>query len=145
MEYTLVIALLFVLLIPGVYLYYTYSQTSIQEISSAKITDIGNSIINNAENSYYLGKGSKITLDVNMPNGLTNMSINCDNITSSPPRYCEVVFQLLGVNEIVYSTKAPMMVKNMPVYPGYFTEDQISAGAKRIIIETQRYVEVDIQ
>lgn len=143
MEYILVIAVLFVMLVPGIYLYYSYSQTSLEQIASTRVSDIGNSIINNAENSYFLGKGSRITLDVSMPTGIVDMKINC--ITPpSPPNYCELTFTQAG-SELLYSTKAPLRIKGQTEYPQSFTAEQFSGGAKKVIIETQDYVQIDIQ
>jgi len=144
MEYLLVIALLFTLLIPGISIYYSYSQSSLIEISTAKVADIGNSVINNAENSYYLGQGSRITLDVTMPMGITNLTINCKT-DSIPPTYCELIFKMDN-NEIVYSTDAPLKRKgSVSTYPQSFDPEDYSAGIKKIIIETYDYVEIDIQ
>lgn len=137
------IGTLFMLLVPGIYLYYSYSQSSLEQISGARINDIGNAIVNNAENSYFLGKGSKITLDISMPTGVKDMFINCVT-PPSPPKYCELTF-IQDETEIAFSTQVPIRVKGQSVYPQSFTEEQYSGGIKKVIVETQEYVEIDIQ
>jgi hypothetical protein len=141
MEYLMVVALLFMLLIPGISLYYTYSQSSLAEISATKTSDIGNSIINNAENSYYLGQGSRITLDVTMPQNVRNMTIQCDYAK----KYCELVLKV-DTNELAFSTTVPLKRKSVSLADNYqFPPEAYSAGIKRIIIETFDYVEIDVQ
>jgi len=142
MEYVLVIGVLFLLLVPGIFLYYSYSQSSLEQIGTARFTDIGNAIVNNAENSYFLGKGSKITLDISMPSGIDNLGINCKT-DYNPPKYCEITFTQ-GSNEIVFSTQAPLKIKGKTGYPVSFEPAQYSGGAKKIVIITQEYVELDI-
>ena len=157
-EYTFVIAILFVLLIPGIFLYYNYSTQSLKEITSSKISGIGNSIVNNAENSFYLGRGSRVTLDINMPTGVLvgapdsgGSRIDCSDV------YCEIVFALDG-SEAVFSTDVtiirwiddgsgnPKLPDAITQAERYFTEPEVSPGNKRVVIQTYTdFVTIDIE
>lgn len=70
MEYLLVVALTFAIMVPTTYLFYNYSKESSQEISDAQATKIGRSIVDTSEAIYYSGKGSKTILDLNIPDSV---------------------------------------------------------------------------
>jgi hypothetical protein len=141
-EYLLVISLLFMMLIPGIYMYYSYSQTSMQEVAGAKIADIGNSVINNAENSYFLGQGSRITLDITMPQGVKSAWIKC----SADKTYCELVFKF-AETDAVFTTDVPIKCALTTCTDGInFDERAYSSGEKKFVIETTATdVLIDVQ
>ena len=59
MEYLLVVALTFAIIVPTTYLFYNYSKESSQEITDAQVAQLGRSIVDAAESILYSGKGSK--------------------------------------------------------------------------------------
>jgi len=75
LEYLLIVALTFVLVVPSSYLFYNYSRDSSQELVDAQITNIGRTIINSAESLFYSGQGSKTTLEVNVPDNVASSVI----------------------------------------------------------------------
>ena len=96
MEYLLIVALTFVLVVPSSYLFYNYSRDSSQELVDAQITNIGRTIINSAESLFYSGQGSKTTLEVNVPDNVAS-SVIIDGK--------ELVFNVttpFGTSEIVF-------------------------------------------
>ena len=96
MEYLLVVALTFVIIVPTTYLFYSYSKESSTELSDAKITQLGRSIIDAAESIYYSGEGSKTVLELNMPDNIESAIIIDGR---------ELVFNIktgFGVSEIVF-------------------------------------------
>ena len=96
LEYILVVALTFAIIMPTTYLFYNYSKESSQKITDAQVTSIGRSIVDSAETMFYSGQGSKTTLDINVPDNVAGAVIIDGrelvlNITTS-----------FGVSEIVF-------------------------------------------
>lgn len=96
LEYLLVVALTFAIMVPTTYLFYNYSKESSQEITDAQITKMGRTIIDAAESIFYSGQGSKTVLELNVPENIDSAVIVDGrelvlNITTS-----------LGVSEIVF-------------------------------------------
>lgn len=96
LEYLLVVALTFAIIVPTTYLFYNYSRESTQEIADAQVTKIGKSIVDAAETIFYSGEGSKTTLELNIPD-------NVDSVIVIDGR--ELVFNItasFGTSEIVF-------------------------------------------
>lgn len=96
LEYLLVVALTFAIIIPTTYLFYSYSKESSQQITDAQITNLGKSIVDSAETMFYSGQGSKSTLDINVPDNVMSAVIIDGK---------ELVFNVTtsyGVSEIVF-------------------------------------------
>ena len=107
-EYILIVALTFALIIPATYLFYTYSKDSGQEVTDAQITQIGKSIVDTAETIYYSGIGSKTILEMNVPEAITSAVIIEGR---------ELVFNVtseIGISEIVFFSKI-----NITTLPSY--------------------------
>lgn len=75
LEYLLIVALTFAIIIPTTYLFYNYSRESTQEISDAQLTKLGRSIVDTAESIFYSGQGSKTILELNMPENVESAYI----------------------------------------------------------------------
>ena len=75
LEYLLIVALTFAIIIPTTYLFYNYSRESTQEITDAQVTKLGRSIVDTAESIFYSGQGSKTVLELNMPDNVDSASI----------------------------------------------------------------------
>lgn len=96
LEYLLVVAITFAIIIPTTYLFYSYSRESSQEITDAQITKLGRSIVDTAETIFYSGQGSKTVLELNVPD-------NVDSAVIIDGR--ELIFNIttsFGVSEIVF-------------------------------------------
>lgn len=96
LEYLLVVALTFAIIVPTTYLFYNYSKESSQEISDAQIIKIGREIVDTSESIFYSGEGSKTVLEVNVPE-------NVDSVIIIDGR--ELVFNIttsFGISEIVF-------------------------------------------
>lgn len=75
MEYLLIVGLAFVILTPMLYMFYDYTSTLRRDVNLAKVYKIGGTIVNTAEQMYYLGAPSKTTLRFNMPDSVAAMTI----------------------------------------------------------------------
>lgn len=101
-EYLLVTGFLFVLLLPTVYLLYTYTQQSQEQLALAQANELGHALIATAEKVYYYGKGSMLTLHGTMPSLVTQFSYRC--LGAKP---CEIVIAV-GDNELGFTTHIPI-------------------------------------
>ncbi len=75
LEYLLIVALTFAILIPTSYLFYSYSKESSQQINDAQLTKLGRTIVDTSESIFYSGQGSKTILDVNVPDNVVSAVI----------------------------------------------------------------------
>lgn len=71
----MIIALTFAIIVPTVYLFYTYTRESNVQLVDSQINSIGREIINTAESIFYSGEHSKTILEFNMPENVDNVSI----------------------------------------------------------------------
>ena len=131
MEYMLIIALAFAIIIPTTYLFYNYSKESSGEITDAQITKIGRIIIDSSETIFYSGIGSKTTLDLNIPNSIGNVLIIGGrelvfNVTTSSGT-SEIVF-FSSVNLTTDNSNCKINVCSIPGLPG--------EGSKLVKIES---------
>ncbi len=75
MEYMLIVALTLALILPTTYIFYNYSKESSQEITDAQITKLGRSIVDTAASIFYTGSGSRTTLKLDIPKGVSSALI----------------------------------------------------------------------
>ncbi len=95
MEYLLVAGLIILVILPSIYIFYSYSHSSNEEIRQSQLNKIGWGIVDAAEKVYYLGGPSKTTFDVTMPEGIRKMEIWCNQ---------ELVFFLADGSEISFKS-----------------------------------------
>ena len=131
MEYLLIVALTFAIIVPTAYLFYNYSKESSQEIIDAQITKLGRSITDSSERIFYSGIGSKTTLDLNIPNSINNVLMVDGrelvfNVTTSFG-ISEIIF-FSSVNLTTDGSNCKINVCNIPDLPG--------AGLKQVRIES---------
>ena len=75
LEYLLVVALTFAIIVPTAYLFYNYSKESSQEITDAQVTKLGRGIVDAAASIFYSGQDSKTVLELNVPDNIVNAQI----------------------------------------------------------------------
>lgn len=96
MEYLLIVAITFAIIVPTTYLFYNYSRESSTELKDAQITKIGRTIIDTAQSIFYSGEGSKTVLELNIPDSIGSITIIDGR---------ELVFNVtttFGISEIVF-------------------------------------------
>jgi len=74
-EYLMIIALTFAVIVPTIYLFFSYARESNIEISDSQINSIGRNIINTAESIYFSGEHSKTILEFNLPENIDDVRI----------------------------------------------------------------------
>ena len=130
LEYLLIVALTFAIIVPTTYLFYNYSKESSQEITDSQITKLGRSLMDTAESIFYTGQGSKTVLEINVPGNIGSAVIIDGR---------ELVFNVttsFGVSEIVFfssvyiTTTAANCNANVCNIP-----ELASSGLKKVKIE----------
>ena len=76
MEFLMVIAFVFVLLIPTVIVFNQESSRGTQEVNNAQISQIVRSIVSNAQTVYAFGEPTTFSMSVYIPNGVEAVYIN---------------------------------------------------------------------
>ena len=97
-DYMMIAAFSLAMIIPVFYYAVTYSTDS---ITSAQAQDAVNTIAKAADNTYSLGEGSLSRVQVNIPTGVTNITIGLNRIFFR-------VRTTSGLSDIVAATKAPV-------------------------------------
>ena len=140
LEYLLVVAFTFAIIIPTAYLFYNYSKELGQEVIDAQTTKIGRSIIDTAEVIFYSGQSSKTVLDLNVPDNVVSAVIIdgrelAFNITTGFGT-SEIVF-FSSVNITTSSSNCDANVCKIP--------ELASSGLKKVKIETSKdSVSIDV-
>ncbi len=141
LEYLLVVALTFAIIVPTTYLFYNYSKESSQEIIDAQITKLGTSIIDAAKTIFYSGQGSKTTLEINIPENVESAQIIDGR---------ELVFNIttsFGTSEIVFfsSVNITTISSNCIVNTCKLPE-LASSGLKKVKIEavSKDFVRIEV-
>ncbi|MBI3034596.1 hypothetical protein HYY72_05550 [Candidatus Woesearchaeota archaeon] len=122
-EYMIVSAFVLMIILPAMYFFYTFGDTTQKQISNDQITKIGRDIVNNAESIYYLGYPSQMVIDEQMPANVEDFSIYRDwngNLN-------EIRFKLsngLEYNEVSFKSRVNIL--------GYFDKPSHAQGAKSI-------------
>ena len=112
-EYMVIIGFVTVITIPLIIIYYTFTQDSKDEISSAQINQIAKTISDSAESVYYFGEPSQTNLKIDMP----------DNVVLSNLSNNEIVFRIKtrnGQADIVQSSLVNI-TGSLPVKKGIYT------------------------
>ncbi|MBU3941609.1 MAG: putative metal-binding motif-containing protein [Nanoarchaeota archaeon] len=131
MEYLLVGSLVTLIIIPTMYVFYGYSQTSNEEVKQSQLNKVGTDIVDIAEQVYYLGEPSRVTIDAAMPEGIMGMEVWKNQ---------EVVFFLNDGSEVSFKSKVNITTSKPCIGRCYgnFTERFHSPGLKSIIIEAKK-------
>ena len=116
-----VFALLFIILIPVLLVFYTYAGGAVVQMRQTQIAVIGNDIIAAAEEVHYIGVPSRYTLLETFPSGIENMSIMGR----------ELVFTLTEGGEMAFLTSNDVNIR------GSFEKSDYTAGEKTILLEAQ--------
>lgn len=98
-DYMMIAAFSLAMIIPVFYYAVTYSNDS---IISAQAQDAVNTLAKAADNTYSLGEGSLSRVQVNIPSGVTNISIASNRVLFT-------IRTTSGFSDVVSFTKAPIL------------------------------------
>ncbi len=99
MEYLIVVGVAFLVMIPTIYFFFSYSKDSGQEISTSQLDSIGREMVQTAETLLYSGSGSKTTMKLSIPQGVQHAFIVDQR---------EIVFNAstaIGYSELVFFSR----------------------------------------
>lgn len=140
LEYLLIVALTFAIIVPATYLFYSYSKESSQEILDAQITKVGRGIVDGAEVIFYSGQGSKTVLELNIPDNIESAQIIDGR---------ELVFNMttsFGVSEIVFFSSVNLTTISSNCNANVCKLPELSSsGLKKVKIEAKNKDSVDIE
>lgn len=105
MEFLMITGFFLLIVIPTIFYFYTYTQESTIDVEISKASAIGNSVIETAETVYYYGKDAKLTMNIDLPSGVQNMSVRCENDDAMAG--CFFQMYVFG-NELFFPTKIPL-------------------------------------
>ena len=107
LEYLMIIALTLGIIVPTSFLFFRYSSDSNAQIVDSQITQIGRNIMDTSKSVFFSGEGSKIILEVNMPDKVDDIYILANR---------ELVFEIIsGYSEIGESQAVFFSSANIPL------------------------------
>ena len=131
LEYMLIIAVTFAMVVPTTYIFYNYSKESTDELVDAQIEKIGRSLVDTAESIYYGGVGSKTIIDIIVPGSIASAQIIDGR---------ELVFNVTtnyGTSEVVFFSKANLTTKiSNCANNGCSLPGLVFPGSKKVKIES---------
>ena len=75
-EYLSIVALSMLIIIPAIAIFLSFTSNNTEEVTANQINLLGSSIMTKAEEMYVIGKGSWVTMEVNVPADFQNAGIN---------------------------------------------------------------------
>ncbi len=131
-EYMLIAGVIGIMILPAAYLFYSYSQSSADQIDKAQMDKLGRDIASTAERVYYQGPPSRTELEARMPRGVTNLSIQGDWGTGT--QYLLIrAKNIEGGVEVEYPYRSSINLNGS--FNGSLGAVSISPGIKKITIE----------
>ena len=130
LEYLLIVALTFAIIVPTTYLFYNYSKESSQDIADSQIIQFGRTLVDAAETIFYSGQGSRTVLDMNVPEKIVGaVIIDGRELVlnmSTPSGISEIVF----FSSVNLTTIGPNCDRNVCKIPEFMTP-----GLKKVKVE----------
>ena len=124
-EYILIVAFTFAILIPGVYFFYTYSQNSAASLASAQYAKLGQEMLDMAVKTTAQGQGSWLTLDANIPDALQDITVLNSGGSELIIRYQTNV----GASDAVFFSDTTLSAKTLsPIANGTIFLNQPHSG-----------------
>ncbi len=96
-EYVMIIAFTFAVLIPGIYFFYSYSQGSSSSLSSSQYNKLGQEMLSTSFKALAQGSGSWLTLDAIIP-----VNVEAINITGGGKELVVQYDTSVGATEAVF-------------------------------------------
>lgn len=75
MEYMMVMGFVLAALSPLIGVYYLYAQSSTEELVASQLSKISKEVVDSAEEVYYLGKPSQVSIHVYIPDDLEGAQV----------------------------------------------------------------------
>lgn len=135
-EYLAITSFGIMILMIGVYMFYSYSIDSNDQFLNSQINSMGSNIISQIENIHYTaGVGSSVSLEINIPSNVNNIYIKNYSDQS------ELVIQYnlrRGENEAVFFTNVNLNATSIGDNKMSFFKDEFHTGALKLKISNIR-------
>lgn len=131
MEYLMMVGVAFMILVPMMYIFYDFTTSTRDEIALAKLDKIGNTIVNTAEEVFFLGPPSKSTIYYTMPQGVVHAEVRGPDI---------LVFYYGGLydssSDSLMNSKQVIIPSNVPLEfdPSADLDSLLSSGRKSLVL-----------
>ncbi|MFH1072154.1 MAG: hypothetical protein V1743_01875 [Nanoarchaeota archaeon] len=79
-EHMFILMLAVMILVPGTVLFYQFAKGSSDQMIASQVKRIGDELIKNSDTVYFLGDGSRMTISLNLPRTLKNISLENEEI-----------------------------------------------------------------
>lgn len=140
MEYILVTGFALLILTPVIYLLYSSMRSYETETSSAQASAIGRELLATAERVWHHGPPSRLTVEVSMPAGITNMTLRRNDPASGCTKCTELIFTLTTGGFVVTSSPVDVRTDGTPlvevgVTTYAFNTSVHSPGVRRFTLE----------
>jgi uncharacterized protein (UPF0333 family) len=100
-EYLMIIAIALGVLVPSIFLFYTYSKSATNEVTGSQLNDIGLQMVAAGKSTYALGVNARRTLEFTMPAGITRIAATGDELV--------IVYETqYGQSEAVFFSSIPL-------------------------------------
>lgn len=143
LEFLIIFGIGFVLIIMMAGVFFTFSGDAKQSLDKKQIEKIGRDIMNNVENVYFLGSGNRVTMNLNMPEGIENITIHHINNSGQVFDYMNFTFYQDKVlssemyfskeNYIRFDCSDCTNLGDLSYYPIY----DLNPGPKRVRVESK--------
>lgn len=125
-EYLMTTGILIALILPGLYLFFSYTNDSVDDINQRQITQFGFDLINTIERAYIMGPPARLTLEGTLPDGIDSIEFRADKVLG----HYEVVLNTTRAGRVydyAFSTKVPIN--------GSFANLALGEGDRKITVE----------
>ncbi len=112
MEFIMIVAISMMILLPGIYLFRNYAFESNDQILTARLNEISDTVLLKSKKMYYYGPPSKSTIEVDMPPQLGNIYViaNPDNTENVEYYLGFTILTSRGPEEITYYSDVPLSI-----------------------------------
>jgi hypothetical protein len=133
-EFLIVIGVAFTMLLPAIFMFSEYSESSNQLVMKSQLNRIGKELISSVESIYYYGENSKTTLKISFPDNVKSVHLN----PMEPPasNLTEIVFNISifgGTNSVVFFSDVNITAN---FTADYDMEEAVSEGMKTFIVQS---------
>ena len=125
LEYLLIIGVIFAMILPTVFLFYTYASDTNLKIENSQANEFLEKVVGEAERVHYLGPPSKITLNQKVPESTYNISVQQ---LGSTYLLRISLRSKAGTSNISRPSRVPIVYNQVSPYLG--------PGTKRILLES---------
>tara|TARA_Y100000031_G_scaffold25122_1_gene26963 strand:- start:14095 stop:14565 length:471 start_codon:yes stop_codon:yes gene_type:complete len=132
-EFLLITGFFMLIMIPTIFYFYAYTQEATIEVDTSRAASLGDAIVSTAESAYYYGRDTKLTLNIDLPGGVSNMYVECYEAGlpegQDPRKECALNINMSN-NELYFNSDVPIK--------GEFDENDLLQGMHDVVFVTEK-------